>query len=481
MIKLKISENSRNLGLMLLVMILPILFLYAPPSDPDFGWHYIYGQKMFDSAQIIRTNIFSYTMPDYQWANSYWLSEILLYWTHANLGHALAGIFTALVMGVLLVVITKNWLPMTVEKISLIILFLVSLSVTTSAVRPFFFSTLLLMLLIYVLMHEEKSIIFLPFIFLIWTNIHADFVLGLFVFSLYAFEKGVGFWKSGKVGGSLKLATLVLLCYLATLINPFGIHLWTTLLGELTMFTRTVVVLEWAPFSAFAPGTFALIAIYIIVFGAALLSVRSKMKPWHFTATLVFAILSIRAAYMTRIFSILLFPLMPEAYTILKSYLSKRTELVSLLIHSFFFLALMAGLGRFNNLFMSSYDTRLWAEGSAYPYDAVNYIKSAKLQGNMFNSYDWGGYLIWQLPSYKTFIDGRMTSWRQNGVNIFNDYVSIERADNPELLWKYFNTFNVQFVLDKPDAPLVKYLTTEAQDKWQKVYSDKVSVVLTRP
>jgi hypothetical protein len=43
-----------------------------------------------------------------------------------------------------------------------------------------------------------------------------------------------------------------------------------------------------------------------------------------------------------------------------------------------------------------------------YPVGAVAYLRTHELQGNLFNDYDWGGYLIYHLyPEWRVFIDGR--------------------------------------------------------------------------
>src|SRR5262249_7647778 len=42
----------------------------------------------------------------------------------------------------------------------------------------------------------------------------------------------------------------------------------------------------------------------------------------------------------------------------------------------------------------------------SYPTAAVAYLHSHTPQENIFSTYDWGGYLIWQLPQKKVFIDG---------------------------------------------------------------------------
>ena len=64
-----------------------------------------------------------------------------------------------------------------------------------------------------------------------------------------------------------------------------------------------------------------------------------------------------------------------------------------------------------------------------YPVQEVAYLKSHPFYGHLFTLYNWGGYVIWQLPNEKEFIDGRMPSWRQNIAGessyAFGDYLAL--------------------------------------------------------
>ena len=42
-----------------------------------------------------------------------------------------------------------------------------------------------------------------------------------------------------------------------------------------------------------------------------------------------------------------------------------------------------------------------------FPEKAAAYVESHALEGPLFNSYNWGGYLIWRLPTLPVSIDGR--------------------------------------------------------------------------
>ncbi len=117
-----------------------------------------------------------------------------------------------------------------------------------------------------------------------------------------------------------------------------------------------------------------------------------------------------------------------------------------------------------------------WANTGKYPYLATQYIRENPPKGNMLNAYNWGGYLIWQLPEYKTFIDGRMTSWREDGKYFMLDYYNIHKTD---ALNSYVERYNIGWVLDYTDSPLAKTLALNSEE-WELLYEDETSVIYTK-
>src|SRR5258708_29772886 len=71
--------KRKQLYLNVLLIIIGTLLLFKAPIDPDFGWHYKYGEYLFNNHKILRDNIFSYTFTDYKWADSYWAAEVIIY------------------------------------------------------------------------------------------------------------------------------------------------------------------------------------------------------------------------------------------------------------------------------------------------------------------------------------------------------------------------------------------------------------------
>ena len=59
-----------------------------------------------------------------------------------------------------------------------------------------------------------------------------------------------------------------------------------------------------------------------------------------------------------------------------------------------------------------------------FPVAAADFVMKTDPPGNLYNAYDWGGYLMWRLyPGYLVFVDGRSTS-----THYFNASSQIENS-----------------------------------------------------
>ncbi|MCD6359973.1 MAG: hypothetical protein J7M38_03850, partial [Armatimonadetes bacterium] len=89
-----------------------------------------------------------------------------------------------------------------------------------------------------------------------------------------------------------------------------------------------------------------------------------------------------------------------------------------------------------------------------YPTDCLQVIREHDLRGNMFNTYRWGGYLIWNLwPEHKVFIDGRADVM---GRDLMSDWIRCHRLEPGwrEVLDKY----QVDWLLLTVKSPLCRAL-----------------------
>src|SRR5262249_29399349 len=105
------------------------------------------------------------------------------------------------------------------------------------------------------------------------------------------------------------------------------------------------------------------------------------------------------------------------------------------------------------------------------PAGAVDFIQQKNLAGNIYNAFEFGGYLIFR--GVKTFIDGRIDQLFLNG---FMDQVARAQLEGKfaELLEQY----DISLVLVGPKSPEVQQI--EKLSGWTKAYSDDISVLFIR-
>ncbi|MBU0534619.1 MAG: hypothetical protein ABIJ82_04155 [Patescibacteria group bacterium] len=492
--------NTTNLVYLLLV-IFGTLVSFKPPSDPDFGWHYKYGEYFVQHGKILRDNIFSYTNTNYEWSNSYWVAELVMYLSHHFLGSVYSTLILSFALSVILLVIikkqTRNLLNISINYI----LLSVSLSIYALTVRPFYYSTVFMFFLFYLLIFKKDWIRLLPFVFLIWANTHADFVPALFVYGVYCLDNWVQKTIRTKDSKNLHFQAnsfldsfkIFFLCVFSTLLNPYGIKLWATLAKELTQPIKSLVN-EWGPFDFSFSNTTTLFISFLLAVGLiSSFSVFKRKKDqfgwWYKILIIFFYILSIKACYFGRLFFIMSsFAIIQELEILVGSlpafFKSKKVYLPKVSLPVFLVLLSFAASSLFiENVSLAS-DISKWSTEGKYPYNALGYIKKNPMGGNMWNTYNWGGYLIWQLPEYKTFIDGRMAAWNENGKFFIKEYrlISYDPEKYSDLLNKYLSDYNITWILDIPKSKVIKYLLEKSNQnsQWKSVYEDEISIIIKK-
>ena len=108
------------------------------------------------------------------------------------------------------------------------------------------------------------------------------------------------------------------------------------------------------------------------------------------------------------------------------------------------------------------------------PVDAVTAIRTQQPAGPMFNSYNWGGYLVFRLwPDYLVFVDGRTDLF---GDAFLREYVRVVVADDG---WQAaLDRYGIRLVIVEADSVLAKFMRSSAG--WQEIYRDHMAVVFTR-
>ncbi|MBI3559155.1 hypothetical protein HY085_02055 [Candidatus Gottesmanbacteria bacterium] len=100
--------------------------------------------------------------------------------------------------------------------------------------------------------------------------------------------------------------------------------------------------------------------------------------------------------------------------------------------------------------------------------------------GNIFNTYEWGGYLVWKLPDNKIFVDGRMPAWQdENGESPYNVFLKILQTQpgwNEKL-----EKLNTKYIFIGQGTFLDLLLQKEsAKYNWREEYRDEISAIYKR-
>jgi hypothetical protein len=107
------------------------------------------------------------------------------------------------------------------------------------------------------------------------------------------------------------------------------------------------------------------------------------------------------------------------------------------------------------------------------PKGAIDFVQRANITGNVFNDYDFGGYLIFR--GIPTFVDGRALPFGDAFLHRYFDAVSLTDINES---FKLLDEYKVTWVILRPKQPLA--LALARSPLWDEVYSDKFSVVLVR-
>lgn len=424
-----------------LVLLLVFFMVGWRQIDPDFGWHLRSGIYI-RAHGIPAHDIFTYTAHQFPWIDHEWGNDVILSLIYGWGGYAAA----ALLYGV----IWAGALLLAGRRARLGILLVAALAVLPYAgIRPVAWTVLFLAVTFRVAASPRRWLVWLlPLLFIVWANVHAGFIIGLAVLLYLAVYE-----RRPRLFGVFVLSAL------ATLLNAYGPRLYEEV-GR-TLFDPTLhsQINEWTPFSlptasvpfivAWASGMF--------LFGAR--TVRSWLRP---SVLLLIGSLSATRnvplfvggalAEVDRWFTRLL-GAVPATLTAAGKRWARGLLIISAL-----------------GLLYAAY-VGLWplvpGREADYPVAAVTYLRAHGCEGGqLFNDYDFGGYLIWQLPGRPVYVDGRMPSWKDpQGQKYMTRYYDL--LANPQLSHREFARYDIRCSLLQKGPDNQGLIRLLQRDGWQ--------------
>jgi hypothetical protein len=483
------------------VFILIFAMAARTPLDSDVWWHMRAGETIWQSGHVLSVDTFSYTRAGMPWLSHSWLTEVSWY-----LLFRLGG-YLALSAGVALLAALSMGLTFAqMDAPPLLRAFVLVLAATVAAVvwspRPqafslVFFAATACLLYLYKWRQIDRLWLILP-LFILWSNYHGGYVLGLLAIGAMIFGEILnhllGF--SGKEildwQGILRLTLWGILAAVVVVVNPHGVAMWTAPFRTVEVGVLRQFISEWA-----SPDFHQLVQqpFLWLLFGvlAAIGFSGKRLDGSDLLGVVGFAYLALLARRNYGPFALVAAPVLARhlwagwqgwqrrrnSPTPLEGRgrgLARLGGLASPRLNRLFNFALLALLtlaallkvyGVTSPALVSEYSSRL------FPVKAVRWIEVNQPPGQLFNDYNWGGYLLWHLRDYPVFVDGRTDLYADEILHLYLRVLGGEDGWEETL-----NQYRVNLVLIEPSSALARELKRSMD--WIEAYRDDVAIIFQR-
>jgi hypothetical protein len=449
--------------------------------DPDFWWHLKSGEAILATHHWPTTDPYSFTVVGQRWMAYEWLGDVT-FATFERIGGLRGLAFLMIALGaatmvalyILAAVRCGNSKAGFITSLALLVLVVPILSL-----RPQMFGYLFLILTLLALelfrQGKRGAVWFLPPLFLVWINTHGSWVLGLGTILVY-WVSGLKEFRIGAIEARrwtpperLRLALVFLLCVAVLPITPYGTRLVAFPFEVAGSYPISHAhVNEWLPMPFNLPGGKAFLVLALGLFALQI--------AFEFTWRLEDCALLFFGTFMAFLHIRFLLAFVPFCAPLLAIALARwvpryerKKDLY--LVNAALMLVFVVAMVRYFPTQSKIQETI----ANHFPVDAVQFMGLHSVPEPIFNSYGFGGYLIWSRgPQHKVFIDGRTEPYEERGV--YSDYLkaTLLEPGGFDVLRKY----GIQSCVLEHNEPLANVLVDLPE--WQRVYVDQNAAIFVR-
>jgi hypothetical protein len=453
-----------------------IAVLSVPGVNIDMWWHMSSARWILQHHALPHTAIYANLHPIPAWHDYSWLYDLMMYGLYKTFGLVgILGYITVMVLAILTALhritgrLQGDLLPAVVPALAGV---LVLMPVYTP--RSWLFSILFFILQLD-LLHRARStgnwklLLWLVPLYVLWSNIHIQFMDGLVVLAATAFEPVLmrfWLWPEKPPLPASKLFAILGGCIASTWINPYG---WVLYVSAFKLVTEHYVFnhiseLNAIPFRMWQNYVF----LGMVIGAAVVLARRHKPDLWRwmlFTGGLIVSFRSYRDIWFLTAIAVMIlaegFPSKAAPSRPIPGFVRPMIAVV----------VLAALLVEVQIIGISNHDLKK-IEYEAMPVRAVDYVTAHDYPGPIFNTYEWGGYLIWRMQR-PVSIDGRAAVYGSKIIhrNFQTWGGQKEWEGNPELQ-------AANLMIGPVSSPLVQILRLDSS--FRMVYEDKTAAVFVR-
>jgi hypothetical protein len=450
----------------------------ATLQDPDSWWQVKVGLDFLANRTFPTVDPYSYTFAGQPWIAKEWLGQVLLALAYRTGGWN--GVVTVIITSISLTVFLMGWFlsawlkPILAITLAFAVVFLINPIFTA---RPHVFTFPIIVIwteMLFRAAREERAPPWwLLVLVVLWANLHATFTLS-FVIAAFAGLDLLARTGLSKPAVLAKWVAFGLLCPLVSLIHPYGVQ---AILATLTVAygnEAVPLIMEWKAFNQ-PDNPVQEVAMLLGLFGL----LASRLRIGWAKALFVVFTLHVYLAHLR--FMYLFFLLVPLVIAVEVALQYPSLSAIAWLAEKrdgpekFFARRFYAICGAAVVLVIGA----VAVLGSAYQVapspktsasGALAFAESHHLSGNVLNSYNFGGTLIFH--GIKTYIDGRTDQLFLGGFTKTDDETG--HSDGKPLLEARLKKYAIGWALLSAGDNRIPFFD---QLGWKRAYADDYAVI----
>jgi hypothetical protein len=483
------------------MFVVTVSLLLRPVNDPDFFWHLKTGDWIWQHRELPAQDPFNHTSGDGTTAGqrftltASWLSQVLFHVSY-DLGGMPGIVALKLLLGLLLAAVLiklRRGDPLVFAALVPIALLLICRVYPFD--RPHVFSFIFFAALLFLLEKERASatapaawasLLPVPLLMLLWANMHGGHAFGQVTIVLFIALEGLKFahraLRPVRPDQYRRLVLVGVGGLAASCVNPNSYHALGIALAPAPVWLQNTEYVSTVTFFRQQP-------LVVIFWGALVLAAAYCLATVRKPDITLFALLAGTGSYgfqhvrYVPFFMILALPAISQLLS------AERVRWWGRYVLAAASIALVASVVTNDVPSRTRIEAAMRVNEAIYPVRAADFVIANGIRGKLYNTYAWGGYLIWRLgPGSKVFVDGRGLSAQANFESVYINTGMAVPGQYPPLWKKLLQQRGVDFMViprTKGCQSIVNtFDETEklrrlllASPEWVPVFADPISLV----
>jgi hypothetical protein len=475
-----------------MIAVLIVVACGTNTADVDLWGHLRSGADMIARGHLAVRDPYAYSISALAWINHEYLSEAIFAWMYSHLG--VVGLkLVRFVCAATMIVCLAGAIG---ETSAAIAIQLAVLALTTIVIlpaiefRPQIFTFAMLSAIMWMISRDNfgrRTPLWLaiPMLFF-WCNLHGGFVVGLGALGLYTGAVAVrDLTARHGLSHAVYLGAITAASALATLLNPYGLAIWQSVLHTMSRPPMLSDIVEWRSLWTsmveiwqMPDFSFIFDIEVVLMFAAFVVSLLVAPVGNDFPLLVVASLLIASAITMFRNFPLALIgsaaplarhlsmAIYRRAPTATNSDSSPRASLLTQTVIAMVAVVLAIQLGIFSPAIAFMFTP---------PAGALAFIAEHDLRGNVLTSLAWTDYVLYhRAPKNRVFIDTRFEM-------IYPDRIARDFEDfhhNRERAAAVLASYPHDLVMLAPDSKALPLMN--ASGNWKLIYRDDIAILYAR-